>query len=709
LGVINLLLNIQLELPLRDPVLVFALVLLILLIAPLAFNRLKIPGIIGLIISGVLIGPHGFNLLERDESVELFSTIGILYIMFLAGLELELNEFLKNRVRSLVFGALTFILPFGAGYAVADLFMNLSFEASFLIGLMMASHTLVAYPIASRLGIHKNRVVMITVGGTILADSLVLILLAVIRGVIQGDLSPMFWVKIFASIIAFLFFIFYFYPKIGRWFFKNMEGERNSQFVFVLAMVFVAAFLAELAGFEAIIGAFMSGLALNRLIPAQSALMSRLEFVGNSIFIPFFLISVGMMVDVKVFLQSWGLLATVGILATAAISSKWLAAWITQKRFHFNKTQRNVIFGLSTARAAATIAVVLVGFEAGVVDGQVVNATVALILITSLVGSIVTERSGKKLAAMELRYTPQSNLPEDRILIPVANPATVEYLLDFALSIRRPDSPCPVMALSVIKDDEKAREQSREKRKLLQNAIHYLTSFDVPAEAVTRIDMSPANGIVRAMNERSANELVMGWSDRKSTVDFFFGNLLQKILKRCFQMVYVLKQIHPLNTNEDIFVVLSPNARFEQGFSLWVDKIVAISKNLSAQMHFLGDDEGLGAVHHHLIEQHDGAKAHYQPSNFDQALEAISKQSDENDLIVLISARTGTLSHHDRLETLPKELETRFTKNNLLAIFPLQKHEHTRPGDGYPITSPPHFKAVRKLNRAFGKWRKKSE
>lgn len=699
-------LSISFDLPLADPVLVFALVLFILLIAPIAFNRLKIPGIIGLIISGVLIGPYGFNLLERDESVELFSTIGILYIMFLAGLELELNEFLKNRIRSLVFGTLSFLFPFIAGYFIAAEWMNMPFEAAFLIGLMMASHTLVAYPIASRLGIHKNRVVMITVGGTILADSLVLILLAVIRGMIEGDLTPVFWLKIFASIVGFLVFVFYTYPKVGRWFFKNMEGERNTQFVFVLAMVFLAAGLAELAGFEAIIGAFMSGLALNRLIPAQSALMSRLEFVGNSIFIPFFLISVGMMVDVKVFLQGWDLLLIVVVLSAAAIASKWLAAWVAQKRFHLNPTQRNVMFGLSTARAAATIAVVLVGYEAGVVNSDVVNATVALILVTSLVGSLVTERAGVKLAAMEKRYEPEREIEEDRILIPVANPATMEYLLDFAVAIRRPGSPCPVMALSVIKDNDTARDEARQQRKMLQDAIHHMTAMDVPAEAITRIDMSVANGIVRAMNERAANELVMGWSDKVSTVDFFFGSTLQKVLKRCYQMVYVLRQIQPLNTNEDIFVIMTPRARYEPGFATWVDKIVSMSKHLTSRMHFLGDEEGIGAVHHRLQEVHDNAQAHYQPCNADQALEAVHRSADPNDLIVLISARSGTLSFSDDFSALPNRLVNEFSGNNLLTIFPQQQQDDSRMSEGYPVTSPPHFKAVRKLNRAIGRWTK---
>ena len=274
-------------------------------------------------------------------------------------------------------------------------------------------------------------------------------------------------------------------------------------------MVFLAAFLAEVAGMEAIIGAFMSGLALNRLIPAQSALMSRLEFVGNSIFIPFFLISVGMMVDLRIFTENWTLVLIVGILTLAAVATKWLAAWITQLSFHFNSVQRNVMFGLSTARAAATIAVVLVGFEAGAVDAELVNATVAVILLTSLVGSVVTENAGRKLAAMEKRYEPEHPLDEDRILIPVANPATAEYLLDFAVAIRQPGSSYPIMALSVVKDDDTARKESRSQRHLLDEAMTHLRAMDVPAQALTRIDMNVSSGIVRAMKERAANELII--------------------------------------------------------------------------------------------------------------------------------------------------------------------------------------------------------
>ncbi len=694
-----LLLSFHFHMPLEEPIAVFGLVLIILLVAPLLFSRMKIPGIIGLIISGVLIGPFGFGVLARDSVVELFSTIGILYIMFLAGLELELNEFLKNRVRSIIFGLLTFSVPFLFGFAVAFKLLEYPPTASFIVGLMLASHTLLAYPIASKLGIHKNRVVMITVGGTILADSLVLILLAVVNGLIEGDIGIYFWIKLLLSMMAFLWILFYVFPRIGRWFFKNIESEKNSQFIFVLTMVFIAAILAEIAGFEAIIGAFMCGLALNRLIPAESPLMNRLEFVGNSIFIPFFLLSVGMMVDVQVFMSGISLLILVGLLTITAISSKWIAAYISQKSFHLNATQRNVIFGLSNARAAATIAVVLVGYNAGILSDDLLNASIAMVLVTSLVGSLVTEKAGKKLAQMQNKYNPEPEVPDDRILIPVSNPATMEYLLDFALAIRKPGGSCPVMALTVIKDTNNAREDVRQSRELLHQAIHYLTSFGVPAEAVTRIDMNVANGIVRALNERTANELIMGWNDKLSTSEFFFGTTLDRVLKNCTRMVYVLKQQQPWNTNEDIFVTVPALSHFETGFTQWVDKAIAMAKHLTARLHFVGDEQGLAAVHHRLTHEYGKFPAHYLACSLLEIPEAIEKIADSNDLLFVISARKGTLSGSDELDSLPRKLIGQFPKNNIVTVFPFQDEDTIRQSQGYPITSLPKFNSLRRLNK----------
>ena len=278
----------EFELPLGNPVLIFSLILFIILFSPILLRKLNIPGIIGLIISGVIIGPAGLNILEKNSAVDLFSTIGLLYIMFIAGLELDMNEFKVHRNKSLLFGFFTFIFPLSIGFPVCYYFLGYDFDASFLTASMFATHTLVTYPIVSKLGISKNQAVAVTVGGTILTDTAVLIILAIIMGKSQGKLNQEFWIKLGVSLTIFSAFMFLVIPRIAKWFFSKLESEKHSHYIFVLSVVFLAAFLAEVAGVEPIIGAFVAGLALNKLIPHSSALMNRIEFIGNSLVYSFF-------------------------------------------------------------------------------------------------------------------------------------------------------------------------------------------------------------------------------------------------------------------------------------------------------------------------------------------------------------------------------------------------------------------------------------
>src|SRR5690625_2637622 len=401
------LLHINLTLPLKDPVLIFSVVLFIILLAPVILRKFRIPSIIGLILAGVAIGPHGFHIMDRDSSIQLFGTVGLLYIMFMAGLELDLNEFKKHKNKSLIFGMLTFCFPFSLGILACHFLLGFSYLSSTLIASMFSTHTLVSYPIASKLGISKNNAVTIAVGGTIITDTVVLLLLAVITGANKGELSVGFWIQLGISIVVFTLIVFLLFPIIGRWFFKNMKGDSVSEYIFVLAMVFLAAFLAELAQIEAIIGAFMAGLALNKLIPHTSPVMNRIEFVGNALFIPFFLLSVGMLVDLKVLLNGPQALTVAGILVVVAFLGKWIAAYLTQKVFHYSKNQRNVLFGLTSAHAAATLAVILIGYKIGLVNEAALNGTIILILISCLVASFITENAGRKLVIEE-----DATLPE---------------------------------------------------------------------------------------------------------------------------------------------------------------------------------------------------------------------------------------------------------------------------------------------------------
>lgn len=363
----------EFELPLANPVLVFSLILFIILLAPILLRKFNIPGIIGLIVAGVLVGPFGLNLLEKNSAIELFSTIGLLYIMFMAGIELDLNEFKSNRNGSLLFGLFTFAFPLGIGFPVCYYLLGYDFDASFLTASMFATHTLVAYPIVSALGIAKNRAVAITVGGTMLTDTAVLIILAVFIGKNEGTLNAGFWMTLGISLSIFSAIVLILIPKIAKWFFKKLEGEKHSHYIFVLSMVFLAAFLAELAGVEPIIGAFLAGLGLNKLIPHSSALMNRIEFIGNSLFIPFFLISVGMLVDIAVIFSGPMALIIAGTLSVVALFGKGVAAWFTQLVLRYTPTQRNLIFGLSSGHAAATLAVILVGYRAGILDENILN------------------------------------------------------------------------------------------------------------------------------------------------------------------------------------------------------------------------------------------------------------------------------------------------------------------------------------------------
>lgn len=366
-----MILAIDFSLPLKNPVLLFSLILFIILFAPIVLNKLRIPHLIGLIIAGAIIGPNGLNLIARDMSIILFGTVGLQYIMFLAGLEIDLADFKKNSGKSLVFGLLTFLIPMALGTFAGLYVLHFSWATSILLASMFASHTLIAYPIISKLGVSKNRAVNITVGGTMITDTLALLVLAVIAGMQTGEINQEFWIRLGVSVIVFGLVVMLLFPIIGRWFFKRFD-DNISQYIFVLAMVFLGCTLAELAGIEAIIGAFLAGLSLNRLIPHTSPLMNRIEFVGNALFIPFFLIGVGMLVDYKAFIKDWKTIEVAGIMTFVAILGKYLPALITQKIFGFSKDERRLIFGLSNAQAAATLAAVLVGFNI-IVDYNKVN------------------------------------------------------------------------------------------------------------------------------------------------------------------------------------------------------------------------------------------------------------------------------------------------------------------------------------------------
>lgn len=663
----------EFQLPLHNPVLIFSVILFIILLAPVVLNRIKIPGIIGLIVSGIIIGPAGLNILEKSLFVDVFSTIGLLYIMFIAGLELDLNEFKATRNKSLIFGLLTFSIPLAIGFPVCYYVLGFDFNASLLTSSMFATHTLVTYPIVSKLGVSKNVAVAVTVGGTILTDTAVLIMLAVILGSHNGGLTQEFWIRLGISLVLFSAFMFMVIPKIAKWFFRKLESEKHSHYIFVLSVVFFSAFLAELAGLESIIGAFVAGLALNKLIPHSSALMNRIEFIGNSLFIPFFLISVGMIVDISVILSGPMALIIAGTLTMVAIFGKWLAAFFSQLIFRFSKSQRRLVFGLSSAHAAATLAVILVGYKEGILDDNILNGTVVLILVTCIIASFATESAAKELIRnaeddenFHLSYRPS----KESILIPIANLVNIDKVLDFAVLIKEKKSPKALSIVTVVPNTAEAEKTMVKAKQGLEAYIKETTASDTHATILATIDHNAASGISRTAKEVMADIILLGWPQKTGFLDKLIGDKMESILQNTEKTLFIGDFAMALVNHDRLFLIVPPNAEFEEGFAIWVNKISKLSLELSLPIRLNCTDATQKAIKRLAKENKLTLTLDYNHFNDWDDFLILSREITPTDFIILVSARRGYISHFGVLDRVPKKLEKHFANSSKMIIYP---------------------------------------
>ncbi|MEJ8802587.1 cation:proton antiporter [Pontibacter sp. H249] len=662
----------NLALPFEEPVLIFTLVLLVILIVPIFLKKFSIPGIVGLIVAGVILGPNGFHILERDASIVLFGTVGLLYIMFQAGLEIDMIDFKRYKIRSIVFGTFTFIIPITIGTLVFLYLHNYDIKPAILLASMFAPHTLLAYPIISRLGLSKNEAVTITIGGTLITDTAVLFVLAIIINSTQGETNIGFWVLMVIKMIAFVAVVLWGFPKIAKWMFKQLESEKGAQYIFVLTVIFFAAFLSELAGMEAIIGAFLAGLALNPLIPHTSPLMNRIEFVGNNIFIPFFLISTGMLVDLKVLFTDTNAMLIAATIVVLSPITKYAAAFLTQKIFGFTILQRNLIFGLSSAHAAATLAVVLAGFEIGLIGESALNGAVVLILTSSMISSLSTEKVGKKLAIFESRRKPDISQKPDKILVPIGNPKTIERLIDLAVMLKNPMHKAPIYPLAVVIDNEHAEEEIFKKNKMLQEAITHASATDNDVQLVSKIDVSVPSGILRAIKELMITEVVLGWNAKITARDRIFGSVLDNLLENTDEMILVCKLIQPLNTTGRLIVIVPTNAELERGFLRWMRAIKLLSTQLGAPIVFRARRRTLNKIKQAINSSKPTVDAAYQQYTNVDEIESMRSDLKNDDMVVVISARKKTVSYNSNLDYVPRVLSRDYKNNSFIVIYPEQ-------------------------------------
>lgn len=670
---------IHMELPLADPVLKFLVILLIILIIPIISDKIKIPHLLGMIIAGVLIGPHGFNLLVRDSSIILSGTTGLLYIMFLAGLEIDMNDFKNNATKSITLGLYGFFVPMILGTLTGYYLLKFSLMTSVLLSSMFASHTLITYPIVSKLGISKNRAVNISVGSTLITNTLALLILAVIVGMTSGEIDSFFWLKLSVSFIIFTLIILYVFPKIARWFFKRFH-DNVSQYIFVLFMVFLGAVLSKAAGIEAIIGAFLAGLALNRLIPQTSPLMNRIDFVGNAIFIPFFLIGVGMLIDYRAFTSMESILVALTMTVIATLG-KLIAAWLTQKNFKMSKTERKLIFGLTNSQAAATLAAVLVGYNIvlgynefnepiRLLNDSVLNGTIVMILVTCTIASFATQKSATQIALSE-KSEEGSHKNLEKILIPVNNPGTVEDLVNISLIIKSKKNTDGLMAMNIIHSNNASPELERVAKKVLEKVKITAAAADMKVKTFLRYDFDVGNGITNVVKEQNITDLILGLHSRKGISDTFLGKLTDGILKNNDISIWVYHSFQPISTLKRHIVIVPENAEYETGFSFWLAKVWNIGMNTGAKIVFYAAEESIRLIR--KIQMKHPIEVDYVVFNDWESLFEIAKDLRKDDNITFVLSRKNFYSYHPAMTKIPTYLGKYYKEQSYLLIYPSQK------------------------------------
>ena len=705
--------NFDFHLPVTDPTWIFFLVLVVILFAPIVLERLRIPHIIGMILAGVVIGEHGFNILARDSSFELFGKVGLYYIMFRAGLEMNMEDFKSIRVKATVLGLLAFIFPLGIGIWTNLHLLGYSLATSVLLASMYASHTLIAYPIVIRYGINRQRAVSIAVGGTAVTDTLTLLVLAVVGGMYKGETSEMFWIWLVLKVVVLSVVIMYAFPRIGRWFFRRYS-DNVVQYIFVMAMVFLGAGLMEFVGMEGILGAFLAGLVLNRLIPHVSPLMSHLEFVGNALFIPYFLIGVGMLIDVNVLFGHIDSVKVAVVMIIVALLGKWIASWLTQKIYKMRALERELMFGLSNAQAAATLAAVLVGYNIILPNGErllnedVLNGTILLILVTCVVSSFITEHAAKRIAMDDAEVSDEKAQEKEKFLIPVANHETLESLMSLAMVVRDEKQPDNLVALNVINDNNGSVKQEMRGKRSLERAAQIAASTSVRLKTVSRFDLNITTGILHTAKEYEATNIIIGLHCKMSIVDSFFGNLTENLLKNTYLQVMVARFLIPVNTLRRIIVAVPPKAEFEHGFMKWITHMCRMSSRLGCRVHFYAHPQTLGYIRGYIQKKHKDTRVAYSELEDWDDLLLLTGQVNYDHLLVIISARRGSISYDSAFERLPMQISKYFNNNSIMLLYPEQKGD---PNESLSFSDPRGWAETQyydKVGNWFYKWFKKN-
>ena len=671
-------LNLSQYFPITDPTLIFFVVLLMILLSPIVMGRLRIPHIIGMVLAGVLVGKYGLNILGRDASFELFGRVGLYYIMFLAGLEMDMEGLKKNRNRVMVFGMLTFLVPFAMTYLMGVSLLGYLPLASLLLAAIMASNTLIAYPIVGRYGLTRHTSSTLSVGSSMMALFMALIVMASIVNSFHGNGGILFWLLFILKFVAYCVGLIMVIPRVTRWFLRRYS-DAVMQFIFILAVVFLSAALSDAVGLEGIFGAFMSGLILNRFVPKVSPLMNRIEFTGNALFIPYFLIGVGMLINVRLLFAGSKILWVVFCIVFFGTLGKAVAAYLAARIFRMSWLAGHMMFGLTSAHAAGAIAMVMVGRRLQVAPGEylfgdeVLNGIVIMILFTCIISTVITERAAQRLRLQEKEgHDMMKNLDDEKILIPVKYPEYSDNLVTMATLMRNPRLKRELVALNVVYDDVNMRHNQAEGQRLLDHLCHLASASDVPMVTQVRVAANIANGIKHAFKEFQASEILMGLHFHKEINRSFWGEFTRSLYNGLSRQIIVTRILQPLNTIRRIQVAIPSRAEFEPGFYRWLERLARMAGNLECRIAFHGRNETLQLVNEFIRNRFPSVRAEYEEMAHWKDLPTLGSQIREDHLFVIVTARKGTISYKTAMERLPEELNKFIKGKTIMIIFPDQ-------------------------------------
>ncbi len=667
-------------LPITDPTFIFFVVLIIILFAPIVMSKLRIPHIIGMVLAGIAIGQYGFNILVRDNSFELFGRVGLYYIMFLAGLEMDMEGVKKHSRRFLLFGLLTCFVPLILTYVMSITILDYSPAASFLLGCIMASNTLIAYPIVGRYGLQKHQSVALSVGSSMISLFMALVMLAAISGSFSKDSGWWFWVLFVVKFAAFCVGSVVLIPKLTRYFLRRYS-DAVMQYTFVMAVMFLSAALSSLIGIEGVFGAFYSGLILNRYIPRVSPLMNRIEFIGNALFIPYFLIGVGMLINLGTLFSSMQMVWIVLLIVFFGTFGKALAAYICSLLFRLSKADGHMMFGLTSAHAAGAIAMVMVGIRLEVAPGEylvsddMLNGIIMMILFTCIISTMMTEHAAKKIVIEEKgKWKDESDTKDDdeKILLCVKYPEIAPHLLYLSMFMRNQRLNRDLVALNVVYDDERSNIAREAGIRLLEQLQQTASASEVKVQTQVRLATNIANGIKHAFREFACSEIVMGMHVHTDINPRFWGEFIQSLYNGLNRQILLVRFVQPMSTLRRIRVAVPSRAEFEPGFHRWLERLSRLAGQLDCRIQFHGRHESLELIKQYINNRHPNVRAEYTYMAHWNELPQLAAGIADDHLFVVVTARKGTISYKTALERLPDELQKHFSGKNLMIIFPDQ-------------------------------------